>query len=122
MRWLRSRWVLVPGSLAVLVALWNLYVAANANGRIAGRVVDPSGQPVAGATVTLFNRNFVTNEARTHVTTDTDGKFLITGNESHAVQLQAEAPGHAKGDRVVVRLWFRGQDVTLADSLLLAAR
>ena len=122
LRALTSRWVIVPGALVILVAVWNLYVAAHAHGVIAGRVVDLNGKPIAGATVILFNRSFITNEARAHVTTDPDGRFLITGNESHAVQLQAEAPGHVQGPRITLRLWFHSQDVTLADPLVLGAR
>lgn len=119
--WAGSRWVVVPGLLALLIGGWNLYVAAHAHGTIAGRVVDTSGRPVAGATVTMFNRNFITAEARKHVTTDSDGRFLITGNDSHAVQLEAEMPGRARGPRIPLRLWFRGQDVSLAQPLVLPA-
>jgi hypothetical protein len=122
LRWMRNRWVVVPGVLAVLISGWNLYVAANANGQIEGRVVDQAGQPVPGATVTLFNRSFITNEARARATTDALGRFRFEDNTSHAVQLQAEAPGHGRGERVTLRLWFRAQDVAMHDPLVLATR
>jgi hypothetical protein len=121
-RWMLNRWVIVPGVLALLIGGWNFYVAANANGRIEGRVVDRAGNPVSGATVTLFNRSFITNEARARATTDALGRFRFEDNTSHAVQLQAEAPGHGRGERVTLRLWFRAQDVAMQEPLVLAAR
>lgn len=119
--WLRSRWVVVPTTLAFLIGAWNLYVAANANGVIEGRVVDPTGKPVSGATVTLYNRSFITNEARARASTGADGRFRFDDNSSHAVQLQAEAPGHARGERVTLRLWFRAQDTVMPEPLVLRA-
>lgn len=120
--WMRSRWVIVPGILAILVGGWNLYVSANAHGVIEGRVIDLAGRPVPGATVTLYNRSFITNEARAEARTGADGGFRFDDNTSHAVQLQAEAPGFARGARVTLRLWFRGQDTTMHEPLVLAAR
>lgn len=119
---MRSRWVIVPGMLAIVVGGWNLYVSANAHGVIVGRVVDLAGRPVPGATVTLYNRSFITNEARAEATTGADGGFRFDDNTSHAVQLQAEAPGFARGPRVTLRLWFRGQDTTMHAPLVLALR
>ena len=118
--WARNRWVVVPALLAIVIGAWNVHVAANANGVIEGRVVDAAGTPIAGATVTLFNRSFITSEARQTMLTDATGHFRITGNQSHAVQLGAEAPGFAPGPRRTVRLLFRAQDVTLAQPLVLA--
>jgi hypothetical protein len=118
--WARNRWVVVPGVLAIMIAGWNIHVAANANGVIEGRVVDAAGAPVAGATVTLFNRSFITSEARQTMATNASGHFRIIGNASHAVQLGAEAPGFAPSPRRTVRLLFRAQDVTLAEPLVLA--
>jgi hypothetical protein len=116
---LRSRWVVVPAALALLVGAWNGYVALNANGVIEGRVVDPAGHPVAGATVTLFSRSFITSEPRGHAVTDAEGRFRFTDNASHAVALQATAEAFAPGPRVTVRLWFRAQDTSLPLPLVL---
>lgn len=119
--WMRSRWVVVPSALALLIGTWNLHVAANANGVIEGRVVDPAGRPVQGATVTLYNRSFITNEARARASTGADGRFRFDDNSSHAVQLQAEAPGHPRGERITLRLWFRAQDTVIPEPLVLRA-
>jgi hypothetical protein len=119
MRW-RSRWVIVPALLILIVIGWNAYVWTHAGGMIAGRVVDSAGRPVPGADVILYARSFVTNDERQRTKSGADGTFRFTGNASHALQLQAEAPGLGRSDRVTVRLLFRGEDVTLGVPLRFA--
>jgi protocatechuate 3,4-dioxygenase beta subunit len=119
--WLRSRWVIVPGAILAITLAWNLHVAAHATGVIEGRVVDRAGRPVEGAIVTLFNRSFITNDPRQRTTTGPDGRFRFEGNDSHAVQLEAEVEGH-RSERMTVRLWFRAQERRLETPLVLAGR
>ncbi|WP_333672745.1 carboxypeptidase-like regulatory domain-containing protein [Elioraea tepidiphila] len=119
--WLRSRWVVVPGAILAITLAWNLHVAAHATGVIEGRVVDRSGRPVEGAIVTLFNRSFITNDPRQRTTTGPEGRFRFEGNDSHAVQLEAEVAGH-RSERMTVRLWFRAQERRLETPLVLAGR
>lgn len=119
--WLRSRWVIVPGAILAITLAWNLYVAAHATGVIEGPVVDRSGRPVEGAIVTLFNRSFITNDPRQRTTTGPEGRFRFEGNDSHAVQLEAEVAGH-RSERMTVRLWFRAQERRLETPLVLAGR
>lgn len=116
--WIRSRWFVVPATLLAVVIGWNIHVAANATGEVRGRVVDRTGRPIPGATVLLFERSFVVNTEKQRATTGTDGGFRFAGNASHAVQLQAEAPGGAKSERVTLRLLFRAQDATLPAPLV----
>jgi Carboxypeptidase regulatory-like domain len=120
--WARSRWVYVPVVLATIVTLWNAYVVLHASGEIAGQVVDAAGRPVAGATVLLFERGFVAHTEKTRTKTDAAGSFRFVDNQSHALQLEAEAPGLGRSDRHVVRLWFRAQDRQLRDPLRLQRR
>ncbi|WP_372620319.1 carboxypeptidase-like regulatory domain-containing protein [Falsiroseomonas sp.] len=108
----------MPGTLLLLVLGWNIHVAANATGVVRGRVVDSAGQPVAGATVLLFERSFVVNTEKQRTTSDPRGRFRFEGNASHAVQLQAEAPDGARSDRVTLRLLFRAQDADLPSPLV----
>lgn len=117
--WIFSRWVIVPGFLALGVAFWNLYVAMHDNGLVEGVVVDGGGQAVAGATVLLFERGFVTHQERNRATTDAAGAFRFTDNRSHSIQLEAEAPGFGRSERRIVRLWFRSQDARLTEPLRL---
>lgn len=119
--WIAGRWVIVPGVLALGIAFWNLYVAANDGGLVEGAVTDGQGRPVAGATVLLFERGFVTHQERNRAVTDASGAFRFTDNRSHAIQLEAEAPGRGRSERRIVRLWFRSQDVALSEPLRLPA-
>ena len=118
--WLRSRWVLVPGSMALVIVGWLIYVGQHQHGRVDGWVVEPAGQPVAGATVLLFERGFVTHQERGRAVSGADGRFRFTDNRSHSIQLEAEAPGRGRSERRVVRLWFAAQDVQLSEPLRFA--
>ena len=122
MTWRRvlfSRFVVVPVVIAVAVGAWNLYVALHAHGLLEGRVVNASGKPVEGATVTLFVHDFVTQVEKAKTRTDAEGDFRFTNNDSHLIQLQAR-DGTAASPRVTIRLWFRGQDRVLRQPLQLA--
>lgn len=118
-RWVWSRWVVVPGCMTVVTLLWLAWVAMHAHGVVEGRVVDRAGAPVAGATVRLFERGFVTHEERGRATSGDDGTFRFTDNRSHSIQLEAEAPERGRTDRRVVRLWFAAQDTRLDEPLRL---
>ncbi|MEP7085574.1 MAG: carboxypeptidase-like regulatory domain-containing protein [Betaproteobacteria bacterium] len=119
--WARSRWVIVPGIMLVVTLGWLVYVNAHDHGVIEGRVVDAAGQPVAGATVQLFERGFVTHQERGRATSDAQGAFRFGDNRSHSIQLEAEAPGLGRTDRRILRLWFAAQDAKLAEPLRFAA-
>ena len=117
LRRLNSRWVIVPGGIALAIVVWLAYVGLHNNGVLEGRVIDAAGRPVAGANVLLLERGFVTHQEKGRATSDAEGMFRFTDNRSHSVQLEAEAPGLGRTDRRVVRLWFAAQDTRLADPL-----
>jgi len=114
---LRHRFVPVPLAIAVTVAIWNVYVSQHDGGIVRGEVVGPDGRPVAGATVSMMEQNFTTNSDRGKTTTRGDGSFEFTDNRSHNIQLRAEKPGVGRSDLVVVRLYFRAENVTLREPL-----
>jgi Carboxypeptidase regulatory-like domain len=121
-RWrhlLCNRFVIVPGLLAIVVLGWNGYVALHANGILTGQVVNASGKAVAGAEVTLYRLNFITEVNAGQTRTDAQGRFRFTDNRSHLIELQATS-GQRTSPRVTVRLWFRAQDRRLAAPLRLA--
>ena len=120
--WIKNRWIVVPAILITSVTLWNLYVAAHNTGMIEGRVVDATGRPVPNATVTLFERGFVTHTAKEKTITDASGHFRFTDFQNHAMQLEAKLPDLGRSERRSVRLWFRGQDTSLVEPLRLAGR
>ena len=115
--WLRSRWVIVPGGMIIFTLAWLVYVNSHNHGLVEGRVVDATGQPVAGASVQLFERGFVTHQERGRATSDAQGRFRFTDNRSHSIQLEAEAPGLGRTDRRILRLWFAAQDAQIAEPL-----
>ena len=114
---LRNRFVAVPLAIAVVVGAWNVYVAQHDDGIVRGEVVGPDGRAVAGATVSMMEQNFTTNSDRGKTLTRADGSFEFTDNRSHNIQLRAEKAGLGRSDVVVVRLYFRAQDVTLREPL-----
>jgi hypothetical protein len=120
--WAMSRWVIAPLAIAVLILAWNGYVALNDGGVVEGRVVDAGGRPVPEATVILLERHFVMHNERQRTRTDGTGRFRFTGNDNHSLQLEAESAGLGRSERRVVRLWFRAQNVSLAEPLKLAGR
>ncbi|HKF70291.1 MAG TPA: carboxypeptidase-like regulatory domain-containing protein [Stellaceae bacterium] len=118
-RLLANRFTVVLVSIALVIAIWNLYVSLHDHGVVEGRVVDSDGRPVDSATVTLWVLNFTTYVEKTHAITDADGGFVIRGNDSHNIQIGAEKPGVGRAPRIPVRLYFKGQDVSLAAPLVL---
>ena len=117
LRIVRHRFVAVPLLIGIAVIGWNAYVATHNGGIVRGVVLGPDGRPLAGATVTMMEQNFTTNSDRGKTMTREDGAFELTDNRSHNIQLRAEKPGVGRSDLVVVRLYFRAQDVTLREPL-----
>ena len=116
-RWLRSRWVIVPGVMTLVTLAWLAYVDGHNHGLIEGHVVDAAGRPVPGAVVLLLERGFVTHQERGRTTTDSQGRFRFTDNRSHSVQLEAAAAQLGRSERRIVRLWFAAQDTRLAEPI-----
>ena len=121
-RWRRlllNRFVLTPLALAVIAAGWDAYAVTHAHGVVQGQVVDSAGRPVAGAVVTLWTYNFTTYVETSQTSTDGDGRFGFTKNFSHRIQINAAKPGAGSSPRHPVRLYFRAQDTTLTQPLVL---
>jgi hypothetical protein len=118
-RLLVNRFTIVLASIAIVVAVWNVYVSLHDHGVVEGRVVDSDGRPVEAATVTVWVLNFTTYVEKTRATTGADGSFVIRGNDSHNIQIGAEKPGVGRAARIPVRLYFKAQDVSLAVPLVL---
>jgi len=105
----------------IVTLAWVAYVGSHNHGIVEGRVVDAAGQPVAGASVQLFERGFVTHQERGRTTSDAQGAFRFTDNRSHSIQLEAAAPGLGRTERRILRLWFAAQDAKIAEPLRFAA-
>src|SRR5205085_10028138 len=87
---LLNRFVLVPGGIVAAALAWTVYVSFHNGGIIQGRVVDASGQPAAGAQVTLLVLNVTTFADKAQAKTDAEGRFRFADNPPHPVQLHAE--------------------------------
>lgn len=119
-RLLVNRFTIVLASIALVVATWNAYIALHDHGVVEGRVVDAAGQPVEGATVVLWVLDFTTFVEKTRAITGVDGRFVIHGNDSHNIQIEAKKPGVGRAPRIPVRLYFKAEDVRLLSPLVLA--
>ncbi|MEE4604189.1 MAG: carboxypeptidase-like regulatory domain-containing protein [Desulfobacteraceae bacterium] len=116
-----NRYMVTFGSIAIVTALWNLYIAFNNDGIIAGRVVGPDNRAVVGATVTLFQKTLYVAEPRDKTTTDKNGAFLLTGHASYKLWLEAEKNGLGKSSKEEYRLYFRNQNLRLSEPLRIEA-
>lgn len=112
-----NRYIVTFGSIAIMAAAWNLFVAFNNEGIVAGQVVGPDNRPVKGATVTLFQKTLYVAEPRGKTTTDGKGMFLFSGHDYYRLWLEAMKEGLGKSQKKEYRLYFKGQNLTLAEPL-----
>jgi hypothetical protein len=117
-RILSHRFVVVPLSVILLVAGWNIYIALNNGGIIEGEVHDSSGAPAPGATVIFFERNFVYYQEKQRTTADAKGVYRFDGMQVHVGQLEARAADGHHSERRQLRLWFRAQNVNVAPLII----
>src|ERR1700730_4522513 len=78
-----------------------LVIVHSAGGRIEGRVTDPEGAIVVGATVTVTDPE--TNKTCT-ATTDQHGRYKIEGLPAHTYTLVVSAPGFSDARREAVKV------------------
>ncbi len=115
----RNRYTVTFGAIALLVAVWNLYVALNDGGLITGRVVGPDDRPVAGASVVLSERTLLVSAVRARTTSDANGLFRFTGHTLYHLYLEASKDGVGRMPPREFRLYFRGQNLILRQPLRL---
>ncbi|MGI9451316.1 MAG: carboxypeptidase-like regulatory domain-containing protein [Geminicoccaceae bacterium] len=117
--WLINRVTITFAVIAVALLAWNLHVRAHDDGLLVGHVVDHAGRPVAGAKVVLNERTIVSLAPIAETTTDEAGRFRFTRHDRHALVLTAEKDGIGVSARVAVKLYFRNQNRTLEDPIVL---
>jgi hypothetical protein len=118
--WLINRVTVTFAAIALVIALWNLYVVQHDDGILAGTVVGPDGHPVPGAEVVLSERTIVSLEPIAQTVTDDAGRFGFTRHDRHRVVLSASKPGVGASGRLEVRLYFRNQNRELNEPLQLS--
>lgn len=121
MAWRRfvNRFTITFGTLFVLVLGWNVYISFHDHGLIEGQVVGPGGQPIAGATVRLFEQSLLVNQPRGSTTTDALGRFRFTGHRMHRPYLEAEKDGVGQFGPRQYPLYFQGEDLILHQPIML---
>ncbi len=115
----RNRYTITFGAIALLVGLWNLYVALHDGGLITGRVVGPDNRPVEGATVVLSERTLLVSAVRAQATSDATGAFRFSGHRLYHIYLEARKEGVGRTPPREIRLYFRGQNLVLRQPLRL---
>ncbi|MGE0314610.1 MAG: carboxypeptidase-like regulatory domain-containing protein [Lautropia sp.] len=117
--WILNRFVLTFGGIAVVALCWNLYVIANDDGRLSGRVTTADGRPVEGAVVVLSKKSVVAVERVGSTRTDADGRFVFENHGQYSVVLSARKSGVGTMRRRTIALWFRNQNREIAEPLVL---
>ena len=118
--WIKNRFILTFGGIALAALVWNIYVAFNDDGLIEGQVVDANGAPVEGATVRLTERTLLVAQPRGTAKTDADGRFVFTGHQLHHLFLEASKEGAGRANPVEYRLYFKGENIELRGPLQLS--
>ncbi len=88
-------------ALAVLIALFSLAAAGRAQfqGRVTGKVVDPAGNPVEKAEVTIVSQK--TSTLRYDLRTDKDGRFVQIGIMPGYFMLTVKKSGFVPGSKEI---------------------
>ncbi len=114
-----NRYTITFAIALFLALLWNLFVLFNDSGILSGRVIDSLHQPVEGATVSLSEKTLLVTSQRDEVTTDGDGFFRFEGHDLYHLYLKVKKGNAALPSHKEVRLYFRGQNKTLKEPLIL---
>ncbi len=114
-----NRYSITFGGIAVLTALWNLYVILNDDGILAGRVVGPDRKPVPGATVVLSEKTLLVTAPRAQTMTDAEGGFRFNGHRLYHFYLEAYREDVGRMQAKEFRLYFKGQNLILREPLRL---
>src|SRR5512138_2309434 len=86
----------------VVTAMWlSLLNAHAAGGRLEGKVVDPKGGTIAGATVTATNS---ATRVESKTTTDKEGRYKLEGLEAGVYTVSISARGFREVERTDVQI------------------
>lgn len=115
-----NRFTITLGAVALAALAWNVYIAFNDDGVLAGRVVGPDDAPVEGAEVVLSERSLLVSKPRARTVTDAEGRFVFAGHDLYRAYVEAAKEGVGRQPPIEVRLYFRGQNARLDAPLRLA--
>lgn len=102
-----------------IALLWNIFVLFNDSGILTGRVVDGDNQPIGNAQVVLSEKSLLVTAPRDKVFTDPQGYFRFEGHRLYHLYLEASKSDLGSSSSKEIRLYFKGQNKTLKDPLVL---
>jgi hypothetical protein len=114
-----NRYTITLGITLAGALLWNLFVIFNDSGILSGRVVDQDNQPIGNAQVVLSEKTLLVTAPRDKVITDADGYFRFEGHRLYHLYLEASRDDLGSSSSQEVRLYFKGQNKTLKEPLVL---
>jgi hypothetical protein len=118
-RVLKNRYVVTVLIILTAIFVWKMYVRANDDGYITGTVVDENGDAVAGATVFLQERDLVIVETPVTAPTDENGRFIFEDVTMVSFFLWAEKDGTLEAEKKAHHLYFKEQNYTLPEPIVL---
>ena len=117
----RNKGIIIFLSLVGLsIAVWSIYVQANDDGIIEGRVVDQNGNGIANAEVHLQKKGYDILDEPVVTSTDEKGYFRYEGVPMLEFVISAEKEGYrTEGDRVSYHRYFMRHNFELPSPLQL---
>ena len=105
--------------LALIILVWNIYVANNNDGYLRGVVLNQEGQPVEGARVELQEKTINLLKQPIVTTSGEDGRFEYRDIFMIEFVISARQEGVGRAERQHHHLYFEGQNYTLDEPLVL---
>lgn len=114
----RGRLIFLAALLLVFLA-WRVFVMTNDDGWVRGRVLDPAGQPVAGAQVELQEKTINLLKPPLVTTTDGEGRFRYEDLQMIEFVISARKEGVGHSARQRLHLYFMGQNLNIEEPFVL---
>jgi hypothetical protein len=118
-RILANRYVVTILLIVLSIFIWKLQVKANDDGFIRGMVVDAKGNGVPRATVLLQERGLVIVESPISTRTDENGQFVYKDMSLVSFFIWAKKDGYLTPEKNPYHLYFKGQNFTLPEPIIL---